>query len=60
MTPAEEIASILARHPRLVRTNTPLEVLAEHMIESLALFESSLLERAKHPFFRPGAEPNGC
>ena len=44
----------LALHPEMVHTNTPLEVLAAHMTNSLALFESTLIARAQHDFFKPG------
>ena len=51
----ESLADWLARHPEAVRTNTPLDVLAAHMLASLRAFEDSLAARASHPFFRPGS-----
>lgn len=48
-----ELAALLIKHP-VRATNTPPEVLAQHMAESLRLFEQSLIARADHPFFRPG------
>ena len=54
----ESLADWLARHPEAVRTNTPLDVLAAHMLASLKTFEDSLLARSAHPFFRPG-KPHG-
>jgi hypothetical protein len=50
----DEIVAALVRHPP--HTNTPLEVLAQHMVRSLDLFEHSLIERANHPFFAPGRQ----
>lgn len=50
----DDLVQILARHPQFVRSNTPLEVLAGHMVNSLALFESTLIARADHPFYAPG------
>jgi hypothetical protein len=54
-----ELIEVLARHPRAFRTNTPLEVLATHMVTAMQLFEASLLERSNHDFFRPGREKAG-
>ena len=54
MTAQQEIVEVLVKYRHLVRTNTPLEVLADHMIASLQLFEHTLQERADHPFFAPG------
>jgi len=55
MTPLETlVASALASCPLERRTNTPVEVLAAHMVKSLDLFEQSLLDRAAHPFFYMG------
>lgn len=51
-----ELVAALARHPTTFRTNTPLEVLASHMLTSLQLFEASLLERSAHPFYAPDRE----
>ena len=48
------LANLLARHPEIVATNTPLDVLADHMIASLQLFEQSLLDRSDHDFYHPG------
>jgi hypothetical protein len=45
---------VLAQHPEVVTTNTPLEVLAAHMLASLQLFEQSIKDRSDHPFYRPG------
>ena len=53
MTLHESLVLALAKS-NVHRTNTPLEVLARHMIDSLFLFEESLLERSKHPFYSPG------
>lgn len=50
----DDLVQLLARHPRFVRSNTPLEILAGHMVNSLALFESTLIARADHPFYAPG------
>jgi hypothetical protein len=49
-----DLVLALARHPHAVRTNTPLDVLASHMLTSLQLLEATLLERSAHPFFAPG------
>ncbi len=49
-----EITDALIRHRFVPQTNTPPDVLALHMYESLRLFEASLLERKYHPFYRPG------
>jgi hypothetical protein len=54
MTAINDLVAVLAKHPQIVTTNTPLEVLAQHMIASLQLFEDSLKERSNHPFFAPG------
>ena len=55
MTPLEQaIVAALAADPRACQTNTPLEVLAAHMVKSMELFERSLLARSAHPFFAPG------
>jgi hypothetical protein len=54
MTAINDLVAVLAKHPQLVTTNTPLEVLAQHMIASLQLFEDSLKERSNNPFFAPG------
>ncbi len=48
------IVAALISNPNSYRTNTPVEVLAKHMVRSLDAFEWSLLERSKHPFFAPG------
>jgi hypothetical protein len=50
----QDIAAVLAKYPNAVTTNTPLEVLAQHMVASLQLFEDSLKERAAHDFYAPG------
>jgi hypothetical protein len=49
-----DLADVLAKHPHVVSTNTPLEVLAAHMLASLQLFEQSIKDRSDHPFYRPG------
>ena len=56
MTPQDALVHVLIAHPRLVRTNTPLGVLADHMLASLKAFEDSLLARSRDPFFHPGRE----
>ena len=48
----------LISNPRLVRTNTPPEILAAYMLQSLWIFEEHLLARAEHPFFKPGKQEN--
>ena len=50
----DDLVSVLILHRAKVVTNTPLEVLASHMVQSLHAFEQSLLERSNHPFFAPG------
>ena len=50
----DDIVSVLIRNSAKVRTNTPLEVLAAHMVASLHSFETTLLELSNHPFFAPG------
>lgn len=50
------LIELLARHPEAIRTNTPLDVLATHMVTSMQLFEASLLERSRHPFFAPARD----
>lgn len=54
----DTLADWVIRHPEAQRTNTPPEVLAEHMLASLRAFEDSLLARSAHPFYRPG-KPDG-
>ena len=54
----DDIESVLIRHNLELRTNTPTDVLAKHLVECLKLFEQSLLDRSNHPFFRPG-KPKG-
>ena len=49
-----DLVSVLIRNSAKLRTNTPLEVLAAHMVASLKSFEQSLLDRSAHPFFAPG------
>ena len=57
MTPLEQaIVAVLAADPRACRTNTPLEVLAAHMVRSMELFERSLLARSAHPFYAMGKQ----
>jgi hypothetical protein len=57
MTPlTRDLADLLAQHRGEVTTNTPPDVLAAHMVAALALFERSLLDRARHPFYAPGRE----
>jgi hypothetical protein len=51
---ARAIEMTLARHFSEVKTNTPLDVLAAHMVASLRLFEATLQQRADHQFFAPG------
>lgn len=36
------------------QTNTPLDVLAKHMVAAMRQFETSLMERSSHPFYNPG------
>jgi hypothetical protein len=48
------IVAALAANPDAYRTNTPLEVLAAHMVRSMESFEWALLARSMHPFFAPG------
>ena len=50
-----ELAALLVKHP-VRATNTPAEVLAQHMAESLRLFEQSLIARSGHLFYKPGQE----
>jgi hypothetical protein len=47
------IEMTLVRHQGEVKTNTPLEILAAHMVESLRLFEASLIARSDHQFYHP-------
>ena len=54
MTIESDLAAVLDRHFAELRTNTPSSVLASHMVAALRLFEGSLLERARHPFYNPG------
>jgi hypothetical protein len=54
MTLNTDLVELLARHPYAIQTNTPLDVLAAHMIASLYLFEQSLKDRADHAFYNPG------
>lgn len=54
MTIEADLVAVLDRHWSELRTNTPSDVLAAHMAASLRLFEDSLLERARHPFYNPG------
>jgi hypothetical protein len=49
----QDIADVLARHSHALQTNTPLDVLAAHMVASLKLFEQSLKDRADHDFYHP-------
>ena len=49
-----DLAAVLIEHRDRVRTNTPADVLAAHMVKALELFEETLLERARHPFYAPG------
>ena len=54
MTPTESLAQWLVEHRyEVTKTNTPLDILAAHMLASLALFEQSLLDRANHEFYNP-------
>ena len=55
MAETDSLTDWLIAHPELIRTNTPPDVLAAHLLASLAAFEDSLLARSAHPFFRPGA-----
>jgi hypothetical protein len=48
-----DLVALLARHPYVIQTNTPLDVLAAHMIASLYLFEQSLKDRSDHKFYHP-------
>lgn len=54
MTLETDLVDVLDRHWSELRTNTPPEVLAAHMLASLRLFEDSLIERSRHPFYHPG------
>lgn len=54
MTIEADIVAVLDRHHAELRTNTPSDVLAAHMVASLRLFEDSMLRRAKHPLYNPG------
>ena len=58
----DDLVAVLIQHQSQVRTNTPLEVLAAHMVQSLNAFEQTLLDRSNHPFFAPGKrnDPNCC
>jgi hypothetical protein len=53
VTPVQAIAAVLAQYPDLVSTNTPLEVLAAHMLASLDVFEDTLKARSDHQFYHP-------
>lgn len=48
------IVAALAASPSACKTNTPLEVLAAHMVKSMELFEASIKARSDHPFFALG------
>lgn len=50
----QALIDALLRHPSATRTNTPVDVLAGHMVHSLNLFEASIIERSQHPFYSPG------
>ena len=50
-----ELAALLVKYP-VKATNTPAEVLAKHMAESLRLFEQALIARSGHLFYKPGQE----
>jgi hypothetical protein len=55
MTPLEKaIVAALAADPHICRTNTPLEILAAHMIQSMELFEKTLADRSRHQFYAMG------
>lgn len=60
MTLEQSIVAALAENPADYRTNTPLDVLAAHMVASLRQFEASLIARSSHPFFAPGRQPATC
>jgi hypothetical protein len=52
----EELVSLIEKaliaNPSWVRTNTSPKILAHHMVRSLQLFESTLIERAAY-FLKP-------
>lgn len=48
----QTIVAALIKNPTWNRTNTPPEILAHHMVRSMQLFESTLIERQMH-FNRP-------
>ena len=52
MTLETDLVDVLDRHWSELRTNTPPEVLAAHMLASLRLFEDSLIERSSAPAIR--------
>lgn len=52
MSVTDDLAAVILKHG-LANTNTPHEVLAEHMLVSLIAFEASLLRRADHKFYHP-------
>lgn len=54
MTIETDLTALIDLHRAELRTNTPSNVLAAHMVASLRLFEESMLERARHPFYNPG------
>lgn len=47
--------ALITHNPQ--RTNTPVELLAQHMASSLETFEATLLARAAHPFYGRGSRP---
>ena len=52
-----ELTRLIIAHPLDFQTNTPPELLAEHMLASARQFEQTLLARAAY-FNRPtGAQP---
>jgi TorA maturation chaperone TorD len=51
---AHDLETALIQNPAARRTNTPTDVLAAHLVKALELFEETLLERARHPFYAPG------
>lgn len=50
----QAVIAALAANPTCFRTNTPIDVLAAHMVRSLELFEQSIIDRGNHPFYAPG------
>ncbi len=48
-------SAIVTHSPQ--RTNTPVDLLAQHMADCLESFETTLLARAEHPFYGRGSRP---